>query len=147
MKKLIVVLVVVLVLCVPVQAGDFTTWIWTNNDATGVRLGTIFEDSSDTNDLELGLSMLWLPDSGEPEIFGVYVLYHLPDLVQITTPAIFDGILPEIITGKPYVGGDVQLYGGGDMLLVTGITLQRIFFIEYREQGEIIGGLRAIFRF
>jgi len=55
--------------------------------------------------------------------------------------------LPDIIRGRPYVGGAVGIYGGGDFSLIGGITFEEIFFIEYREEGEIITGLTAKFEF
>lgn len=152
MRKLIVmVMVVVLCLCVPVQGRDLTAWFCGDNDAIGVRLGTDISEN-----VEAGISALWFPDQELPEIWGVYGVYHLPDIVQFPCPFNLE-FLPETIKGRPYFGGKVEIdcdLNEGTVSPIAGIVFEKILFIEYQFQSfdrtalgesKILLGLRIEF--
>ena len=148
MKKLI--LLIVLFLCLPVRA-DTTSWLWADDDALGVRVGV-----KDDSPIEVGLSALWLPDREEPEIWGIYALYHLPEIVNVPNPIVVD-FLPEIITGTPYLGGKLDIDFDDevtDISPVAGIVLMDVLFIEYqfeaidresKQESKVLFGLRIKF--
>ena len=125
MKKLIVLLV--LCLCLPAQA-DIYSWIWGDSDAVGARLGIDLAEN-----IEVGASALWFPDQETPEIWGMYGIYHLPEIVQFPNPIILD-FLPETIGGRPYFGGKLDIDFDIDkarVSLIAGIVFEDILFIEY----------------
>lgn len=136
MKRLMLTVLVMLCLCLPAQ-GDIYSWIWGDNDAIGARVGTDI-----TENVEAGLSALWFPDRERPEIWGVYGVYHLP----------------EIIAGRPYLGGkldiDFNLHKVGEVSPIAGIVFVDILFIEYqfesfdrkaKGESKIVFGLRIEF--
>lgn len=147
MKKVILTVLILLSLCLPAKA-DITSWLWADNDALGVRIGV-----QDESPIEVGLSALWLPDREEPEIWGLYALYHLPELVNFPNPILVD-FLPETITGSPYFGGKLDIDFDDnvtDISPVAGIILMDVLFIEYqfesidresRQESKLIFGLR-----
>jgi len=116
-----------------------------------VRVGV-----KDDSPIEVGLSALWLPDREEPEIWGIYALYHLPEIVNVPNPIVVD-FLPEIITGTPYLGGKLDIDFDDevtDISPVAGILLMDVLFIEYqfeyidresRQESKVLFGLRIKF--
>jgi len=144
MKKLIAVVVLVLFLCIPVQA-DIYSWVWGDSDAIGARVGTDI-----SKDIEVGLSALWWPDREMPEIWGVYAIYHLPDILQIPNPIDVD-FLPEIISGKPYVGGKLDIdfeIDKGSVSPIVGIVFNKVLFFEYQFESfdrVILGESKIVF--
>jgi len=137
-------------LCIPARA-DITSWLWADNDALGLRLGSEISEN-----IEVGLSTLWLPDREEPEIWGLYALYHLPEIVNVPNPILVD-FLPETITGAPYLGGKLDIDfndDSTDISPVAGIVLMDVLFIEYqfesidresRQESKLLFGIRIEF--
>jgi len=150
MKKLVVSLLVVLCLCLPAQANIYS-WIWGDSDAVGARLGTDLAEN-----IEVGVSALWFPDQEAPEIWGMYGIYHLPEIVQFPNPIILE-FLPETIKGKPYFGGKLDIDFEIDkarVSIIAGIVFEDILFIEYNfesidrssyNDSKILFGLRIRF--
>lgn len=133
MKKLIV----VLMLCVLVVGGcsqnetDVYSWVWGDDDAIGARVGT---NVGDSNNVEVGLSALWWPDRERPEIWGMYGIYSFPEILEVPNPIVME-FLPETISGRPYLGGKVDIDFSGDKSRaspIAGIVFEDIFFIEYQ---------------
>lgn len=149
-KKRIVLVVLVLLLCVPAQA-DIYSWVFGDSDAIGIRIGTDVSEN-----VEVGLSALWWPDIEKPEIWGVYGIYHLPEIVQFPNPIALD-FLPETIGGRPYFGGKVDIdseLDQGGFSFISGIVFNDILFLEYQmeaidrnsyNESKIIFGLRISF--
>jgi len=116
-----------------------------------VRIGV-----QDELPIEVGLSALWLPDREEPEIWGLYALYHLPEIVNLPNPIVVD-FLPETITATPYLGGKLDInfdYKAADISPVAGLMLNKVLFIEYQfesidresyQESKLIFGLRIEF--
>lgn len=150
MKKLVMTALVVLCLCLPVQA-DIYSWIWGDDDAIGARIGTDISES-----IEIGASALWFPDQESPRIWGMYGIYHLPEIVQFPNPIILD-FLPDTIGGRPYFGGKLDIDFDIDkarVSLIAGIVFEDILFIEYNfesidsnayNDSKILFGLRIRF--
>ncbi len=135
MKKLMMMVAVVLLLCLPAQ-GKIYSWLWADNDALGVRIGTDLEKIGVDIDekIEVGISALWYPDQDSPKMWGIYGIYHLPEIVQFRNPLVLD-FLPEEIGGRPYFGGKVEIDFDIDKSSVSpiaGIVFEDIFFIEYQ---------------
>ncbi len=144
MCKKWLVLAVVLCLCLPVQAGDLTTWIWADSDALGARVGTEVSEN-----VEVGLSSLWLPDMESPVAWGVYGIFHLPKL-EVPNPVVAD-FLPETISGRPYFGAKVDIDFNIDQSMtspIAGIVFNDILFLEYQFESidrQAIGESKIIF--
>ena len=140
MKKLIVMLLMVVLfagcesqpLC-----ENVTVSVWDDrDDAIGVRVGY------DMNDVEIGLSVLHWPEIDNSEVFGAYGLYKFPDMVEIPNPINAD-FLPDVLMGTPYIGGKMDSQGG-ETLLMAGIEIQNILFLEYQDN-LILAGLKHKF--
>lgn len=130
MVRKMCVLLMMLLFCVPVQAG-VSSWIWADSDAIGTRIGTDLADN-----IEVGISALWWPDSESPEIYGIYGVYTLPECIQLPNPIVLD-FLPETIGGCPYFGGKVDVdfsRNKGSASLIAGIVFEKILFLEYQFQ-------------
>lgn len=150
MKRLLTAVALVLFLCLPVQAGIYS-WIWADSDAIGVRVGTDVAEN-----VEVGLSTLWLPDQEKPEFWGVYAIYHLPECVKFSNPIVLD-FLPETIRGCPYFGGKVDMdfnLNRSKISPIAGIVFADVIFVEYQfesidrtaiNESKIIFGLRIKF--
>ena len=132
-------------LCLPVQAGDFTTWLWADGDALGVRAG--IQDAN--SPIEFGLSSLWLPDREKPVVWGVYGIYHLPEL-EVPNPIVAD-FLPKTISGRPYFGAKIDIDFNVDQSMtspIAGIVFNGILFLEYQFESidrQAIGESKIIF--
>lgn len=145
-KKWIV--LVVLLLCVPAQADSISSWVWGDEDSLGVRIG-----SEVSKDIEVGLSALWLPDQEKPEIWGIYAIYYLPEIVQFPNPIELD-FLPKVIGGRPYFGGKADIdfdIEKASVSPIAGIVFNKVIFIEYQfesfdreaiSESKLVGGLR-----
>jgi len=136
MKKFILVtMLTVLLLCVPVQAQKFSTWLWNDDDATGARIGYFTTDT-----IEVGVSASWLSGDGEPVTMGFFGLYHLEEVIKIPNPILLE-FLPEEISGTPYVGARIDFdldTNQSTFSPVTGIMFEKVFFFEYRYK-SIVG--------
>lgn len=129
-KKVMLAVVLVLVFCMPVQAQNISTWIFGDSDAIGARVGF---DIIDPN-IEVGISALWLPDIERPIAYGIYAIYHLPEILEIPNP-ISLGFLPERISGHPYFGGKYdwdERFEQSAVSPIAGFVLADILFIEYQ---------------
>ncbi len=150
MIKRMIVLIVVLVMCAQVQAGDITTWVWGDSDALGTRVG-----AKVSKDVEVGLSALWLPDQEKPILWGVYGIYNLPK-IEVPNPIVAD-FLPKTIIGMPYFGAKVDIDFNFDQSMtspIAGMVFNNILFLEYqfasidrqaKNESKIIFGLRIEF--
>lgn len=128
MCKKMCMLLMVLLFCVPVQAGVYS-WIWADSDAIGARVGTDLADN-----IEAGISALWFPDREWPQLWGVYALYHLPEIIEFDNPIVLD-FLPETIKGAPYFGYKLDIDFEADKArgsLIGGIIFEDILFLEYQ---------------
>lgn len=151
MKQLFLAVVIVLLLCLPVQA-TISTWLWGDNEAVGARIGTEVTENN-----EAGLSMLWWPDDQEPRVLGFYGVHHSANAVKFRNPLILD-FTPEMIEGRPYIGAKIDINvedNESSVGPVAGVLFEDILFMEYQyqsfEQGststssKIIFGLRIKF--
>lgn len=129
MKKLIVWIVLIVALMVPISArACITTWLLADDDSRQVRVGWQDEEVG----IEAGITGFWLED--EPQIYGVYGVWHVPGPVNIPN---FFGIGPETLEAYPYVGAQVtaaidsddkgDLYGP-----IAGLLIQNIVVIEWQ---------------
>lgn len=150
-KRLIFVVAVVLLLCLPVR-GSMSTWLWGDDEAVGARIGTKVTENN-----EAGLSMLWWPDEQEPEVLGFYGIHHSATSVEIRNPLMLE-FAPETINGRPYIGAKMDIHLDNNktsMGPVAGIMFEDILFLEYQYQSfsqgsvspssKIIFGLRIEF--
>ena len=131
MKRLIVLVVVTLLLCVPVQAKSLRAWIWGDEGVVGARLGQLVTENN-----EVGLSIsVWPGDSNrgvDVESVGIYGMRHFAP-IEMRNPLMLD-FLPETIEGRPYFGGkfDLNCKGGGNpVMVIAGIIFEDILFLEY----------------
>lgn len=151
MRRVIFLLAVVLLFCLPVQA-DINSWIWADSDSIAARIGF---DIADSNNVEAGVSALWFPDDWDPEIWGIYGVYHL-GAIELPNPIPID-FLPETLSGRPYLGGKVDIDFEIDKARaspIVGIVFQDIIFIEYQfesidrvdyNDSKVVFGLRIEF--
>ena len=100
MVKKLIVLVVVLVMCLAgcTNNSDMSGWAFGDNDAIGARVGIEVIDPN----IEVGVSGLWLPDIEKPVAYGLYAVYHGPEVLEVPNPLTF---FSERISGHPYGGG------------------------------------------
>ena len=129
MRNVMLAVVMVLCFCLPAQA-DIYSWVFGDSDAMGVRVGF---DVVDPN-IEVGISGLWLPDVEKPVAYGIYALYHLPEILELPNPISLD-FLPETISGHPYFGGKFDFddkFEESMLSPIAGFILADILFIEYQ---------------
>ena len=141
MKKLILA-VVVLLLCAPVQASDIATWVWGSDDAINARIGTFLTENN-----EVGGSFKWRDNDSEPRQIGIYVAHHFPDIVKFQPPIVTD-FLPETINGTGYLG--LKFIRDLDTHInkttpIAGIVFEDILFLEYSLDGMTSLGIRIRF--
>lgn len=140
MKNLIVLVVVALLFCLTGCSGN--TWVWGDNGAVGARIGTKVTENN-----EAGLSVLWWPDDSEPEELGLYAVHHFPGTVEFRNPLIVD-FLPEILEGRPYLGGKLDVNFDTDETFVgpiAGVIFENTIFIETSLDKPLLFGLRFEF--
>lgn len=101
-KKLILILAVSLLLAVPARA-ELSAWLLTDNDVIGGRLGYVH------GNIEVGgLSYWWYNETGPPQVFGAYGVYHFPDILDVNNP-ISVSWLPATIKASGYMGLQVGI--------------------------------------
>lgn len=150
MKKVILTVVLaVLLLCVPVKAQDLTTWLWNDEEATGARIGYCWDN------IEAGVSAMWLTDENNPKTMGVFAVRRFLDLIKLPNPVTLD-FLPEEILGTPYIGARIDFdldTNQSDLSPITGVLFEEIFFVENRWSDfsgapkGLYFGLRLLFKF
>lgn len=129
MKKLAIVLLLVLLICIPARAKSLSAWLWGDDESLGARVGYKLTDS-----VEAGVSFVWWPNDESPRVFGAYGVYHFPELVSFNNPLMLD-FLPDNISGRPYLGAKVDLNRTSNSTFVSpiaGIVFQEVLFIEYQ---------------
>lgn len=132
MKRLILVMALCLLFVASTQA-DVRVWLYGGDDLqmaevqdVSLRIGYIHED------VEIGLSSTWWKLTEEPQVYGLYALYHLPAEVNIPTLIPVDW-LPAEVKARPYFGAQVSLDfvdDGRTIGPVAGLIIQNIIFTE-----------------
>lgn len=136
-----IVLVVVLLLCLS-SCTSTSAWIWGDDGAVGARVGTNVTENN-----EAGLSMLWWPEDVDPEVMGLYAIHHFPVPVEFRNPLIVD-FLPEILEGRAYLGGKLDVDFGTDETTVgpiAGVIFENTLFFETSLDKPVLFGLRFKF--
>lgn len=140
---------ILLTLSLPAQA-KISNWLWGDSDALGVRVGIDLGEN-----IEVGVSSLWLPDRERPVSWGIYGLFHLPE-IEVPNPIVMD-FLPETISGRPYFGAKIDFDFVVDQSMtspVAGIVFNDLLFFEYQfssidrtsiGESKILFGLRILF--
>ena len=140
--KMLILAVVVVLLCAPVQASDIATWVWGEDDAINARIGTFLTENN-----EAGISFKWRDNDSEPRQIGLYVVHQFPDVVKFQPPIVTD-FLPETINGTGYLGlkfdRDLDTHTN-KTTPIGGIIFEDILFIEYSLDGDALLGIRIKF--
>lgn len=136
MKKQLVILLCLLVVG---GCGNESLWVFGDNDALGVRVGTEVAEN-----VEVGVSSVWWPENdNDTQLYGAYALYHLPSNDE------------DIVC--TYVGAQTPLNNTyyNQVAPVVGIVYDEIFFTEYQyrnwsdkaaqEEDKIVFGIRLKF--
>ena len=149
-KKILLTALILISLCLPVQARTLSSWLWVDGDALGARVGTEVSEN-----VEVGLSSLWLPDREKPVVWGVYGVFHLPKL-EVPNPIVAE-FLPETISGSPYFGAKIDIDFNVDQSMtspIAGVVFNDLLFLEYQfdsidrvaiGESKLIFGLRIEF--
>ena len=125
-----------LVVSLLVGCGNESLWVYGDDDALGVRVGTEMAEN-----VEVGVSSMWWPeDDGDSQLYGAYALLHIPGETVST-----------------YIGAQTPLNNAyyDQVAPVAGIVFDEIFFIEYQyknwsdkesqEEDKIVFGVRIPF--
>jgi len=98
---------------------------------------------------EFGLQTTFLPSAEPelPEIYGMYGLYHFPDVIDINNPIPFD-FLPEKVQASVYLGGQITVDFGEDDVgsytgFIAGTIINEVIVIEYQNNrfGDELAGI------
>ncbi len=127
---------ILLCLLVIAGCGNESLWVFGDDDALGVRVGTEIRKN-----VEIGVSSVWWPeDDGDTQLYGAYALLHQPGetistYIGAQTPAnntYYDQVAP-----------------------VVGVVFDEIFFAEFQyrnwiakeaqEEDKVVFGVRLRF--
>ncbi len=137
-KKLVILLVVFMA---SICQAEMAIWGLTEIDslpldieqskAVSIRVGYCKDK------LEGGLTSKWHPKSNAPQVWGFYGIYHFDKVVEIPNPINIFNALPETLTMRPYIGGEVGVNldnDSGFATLIAGAQIQKILYLEYQFQ-------------
>jgi len=138
MRSVLMTIMVVLCLCVSVQAAGWTVWGLTEQ-LTGVeadnsitaRVG-YFMGIGDTGGLEPFIGSVWRPRSEDaPQVITIGAVQHLPDLIDPNGPipyisGLFTAVIAEEVVIRPYIGFQTTINlidkDSGFIGIISGVT-------------------------
>ena len=139
MKRTILSIIAVMLICGSVQAGGLTVWGLTeqlasvngDNSING-RIGYDLS-LSDKGGLEVFAGSIWRPKEGTPQVVVIGAVQHMPDLIDPNSsvpylPELFLTVISESVQIRPYIGGQFSINlideDAGTYGAIAGITLQ-----------------------